>query len=402
MTSASMWPASWREVVSVRVPWKRWIHALAGRVLRGTGLLRGPGGDVRTVLVSGYTGLGHFVLKSVLIKQIEEVFPGSRVTIIAGNAFGTEHVLTRYETLILKQEAPTWRKLLFFWTLRGRRFDAVFLPCDAMPRFLIWGALLANIRNRVAHVFDEDEPPPDYFYTHRVPVRHGGPRSEIDLNLDLLEGLAVRPFVRRYQPVADLDVGIAPLERFGLQPGTYICVQIGAANGLPAPKRWLESSFRELIERLLQHPAGFAVVPVGDAGDAVISQRVCRGLMHERLIDTTGKASLAEAKILIAHCRLLICHDSGLLHLGNALGRPVLALYGPSDPDEYALRLPTFHLLRETCDCTPRLGLFPGRHEPTEAEVHEKCPIPKCMQRLTVDRVYDKCRELLAAELKPA
>ena len=230
-----------------------------------------------------------------------------------------------------------------------------------------------------------------------MPVRHGGPRNEIDLNLDLLEALVGRPFTRKYEPVADVEAGLAPLERFGLRPNQYICVQIGAANGQPAPKRWLEPYFRQLIERLLDEHPDFAVVPIGDAGDAAISRRVCDGLVHDRLIDTTGKTDLVEAKALLAHCRLLVCHDSGLLHLGNALGRRVLALYGPSDPDEYAMQLETFRVLRERCDCTPLLGLFPGRYEPTEAEVSARCPIPMCMERLSVDRVYETCVELLHA-----
>lgn len=99
---------------------------------------------------------------------------------------------------------------------------------------------------------------------------------------------------------------------------------------------------------------------------------------------------------MISFCKFLICHDSGLLHLGNALHKNVIAIYGPSDPDFYALNLPTFHVLRKPCDCTPLLGLFPGMlGEPTEEEVALKCPIPQCMERLTVGEVYAKCVELL-------
>jgi ADP-heptose:LPS heptosyltransferase len=362
-------------------------------LLQATRILRRSDDEVRRVLVSGYTGLGHFVLKSVVIKQIEEVFPACRVTIIAGNSFGTEHILSDYPTLILEQDAPAWRKAVFFWRLRRQRFDAVVLPCDASPKFLMWGVILADIPGRVGHVFDGLYLPP-YYYTHRVPVKRTGPRSEIDMNLDLVEALLGRPFQRRYRPSADVDLSSEALSRFGLQPDQYICVQPGAANGQPTTKRWLEQHFRQLIERLLQEHPGVAVVPVGDAGDAAISRRVCGGLVHERLIDTTGKVDLVEAKSLIAHCRLLICHDSGLLHLGNALGRSVIALYGPSEPDQYALRLTTCHVLQERCDCPP-LGLFPGMGEPTEAEAYARCPVPKCMERLSVDRVYEKCMELL-------
>jgi ADP-heptose:LPS heptosyltransferase len=346
------------------------------------------------VLVSGYTGLGHFVLKSVLIRHIEELYPGCKVSIIAGNTFGTEQLLDGYETLILQPESSALRKLIFFWRLRRRRFDAVFLPCDAAPKFLIRGCVLAGIPIRVGHVF-EGQSTPSYYYTVRVPVRRNGPRNEIDLNLDLLEAVYGKPFPRNYNPVVDVDRRALVSKAYGLLPKRYFCVQIGAANGLPTAKRWPEDHFRELLQRILEAHPEIAIVALGDKGDAPIVKRVCQGIVSKRLNNLAGITSLQETKSLIASGKFLICHDSGLLHIGNAVGTPVIALYGPSDADEYALRLPTFHILREACDCSPPLGLFPGLYEETEAERAARCPGPKCMRLLTVDRVYAKCAELL-------
>lgn len=334
------------------------------------------------------------MLKSVLIQQIEELYPGCRVCIIAGNSFGTEHVLRRYETLILREDASALRKLLFFWRLRRRRIDAVFLPCDAAPKFLIRGCVLAGIPLRVGHVL-EGQSVPAHYYTVPVAVRQDGPRSEIDLNLDLLEAVFGKPFRRRYLPVVDVEAAADVLERLGLSPKRYVCIQMAAANGLPTAKCWPEGHFRALVERMLEAHPEVTIVALGDEGDAPIVNLICAGIASKRLLNLAGKIDLHEAKSLIASSRLLLCHDSGLLHIGNAVGPEVIALYGPSDADEYALRLPTFHLLREACDCTPKLGLFPGLSAETEAERAARCPGPKCMRRLSVDRVYSKCMELL-------
>lgn len=373
---------------------KRFVHGVVGAVARRPFFTPRRPAQLRTVLISGYTGLGHFVLKSVLIQQIEELYPGCRVCIIAGNSFGTEHVLRRYETLILREDASALRKLLFFWRLRRRRIDAVFLPCDAAPKFLIRGCVLAGIPLRVGHVFD-GESVPAYYYTVPVPARQDGPRSEIDLNLDLLEAAFGKPFRRRYLPVVDVEAATDVLERLGLSPKRYVCIQMAAANGLPTAKCWPADHFRTLVERMLEAHPEITIAALGDEGDAPIVNRICEGIASKRLLCLAGRLSLDEAKILIASSRLLICHDSSLLHIGNAVGTEVLALYGPSDVDEYALGLPTFHLLREACDCTPKLGLFPGLCAETEAERAARCPGPKCMRRLAVDRVLRKCAELL-------
>src|SRR3989304_3400445 len=80
------------------------VHGIVGR-LHGMGLARTQPTSLKRVLISGYTGLGHFVMKTVLIRQIQELYPGCAVTIIAGNPFGTEHVLGGYRTVILQENS---------------------------------------------------------------------------------------------------------------------------------------------------------------------------------------------------------------------------------------------------------------------------------------------------------
>jgi ADP-heptose:LPS heptosyltransferase len=376
----------------VRAAARRGAHALLRQAHRSSRLSRPRPAAIRNVLVSGYTGLGHMVLRSVLIAQVEELYPGATVTVIAGNSYGTEHVFHRRPVLVLPQDAGLFRKLRFFARLRRRRFDAALLTFDATPRFLIWGCLIAGIPIRIGHVAGAAVP--DYYFTTCVALRRGGPRSEIDLNLDLLEALRGSPFERRYDPVVDLDEDTDVLGRYGLKGGEYITVQIGAANGLPTPKRWLPGYFRELLLRLLAEHPSLEIVALGDRGDLPLVERVCGGIETRRLKVVAGRIGVPETKALIARCRFLVCHDSGLLHLGNALGASVLALYGPSDPDVYTRRLATCHILQERCDC-PRLGLFPGAESPDEARAAARCPAPECMRRLTVNRVFDACTALL-------
>ncbi len=354
-----------------------------------------PSEGIHHVLISAYTGLGHFILRTAFIKKLEELYPGCRVTIIAGNSFGTEFILEKYPTLILKQESNALRKIFFFLKLRKERFDAVFLAFDAAPKFLIRGSILAGIPIRVGHVFDHI-PIPSYYYTIKVPVVQRKTRSEIDLNLDLLQALYGKSFQRDYYPFVDTDGDTTILEINGLMKDAYVCLQMGSSNGQSSPKRWLEGHYRGLILKLMESYPGLGVVALGDKGDSPIVNRICEGIKSERVKNLSGKTSMGETKSLISYCKFLICHDSGLLHLGNALRKNVIAIYGPSNPDFYALNLPSCHVLRKPCDCTPLLGLFPGMlSEPTEEEVVLKCPIPRCMERLTVDEVYEKCMELL-------
>lgn len=371
------------------------VHGVVGAVYRVLGPSRREVASVRRVLLSGYTGLGHFVLKSVLVDQMKDLFEDCSVAIITGEALGKEQILDSCEVITLDPGRSALEKAVFFLRLRRRKFDVILFPADAAPPFLLRGALLAAIPTRVGHVFP-DAFVPSYYYTHRVPVRLDGPRSELDMNLDLLEAIHGRLFKRRSRPTVGFVESPDLLAGHGLTPGEYICVQPGAANGNPTTKRWLEGHFSKLFTRLLESHSALSIVALGDTGDAPLVTRVCDGFEPARVKNLAGRTSLDETKTLIAGARLLVCHDSGLLHLGNALGAKVVALYGPSDPDAYAENLESFHLLREDCSC-PKQGLFPGLHTDVEEVAARRCPIPKCMEALTVERVFSTCVDLLKA-----
>lgn len=351
-------------------------------------------GKIQKVLLSAYTGLGNFVLKTPLIKKIEELYPGCTIYIIAGNSFGTEYVLHHYHTLILKENSSILKKFIFFLKMRKEKFNVVFLPMDASPKFLIRGCIIAGIPIRIGHIL-ENKHVPSYYYTKRVQVEHNKPRSEIDINFDLLQTLYQRDFHREYYPICNVRSSSEYIRKYGLEKNKYICLQMSAANGHPAPKIWIESRYRELLEKLLSEHQDLVLVALGDQGDSVVVNRICDGIKSNRLKNLSGKTDLEETKNLILYCKFLICQDSGLLHIANAMQKNVIAIYGPSDPDYYALNLPSCHIIRKKCDCSPCLGIFPGIFTLTEAAAAARCPVPECMKKITVDDVYMKCIELV-------
>ena len=92
-------------------------------------------------------------------------------------------------------------------------------------------------------------------------------------------------------------------------------------------KRWPVSHWRSLIELL---PAQRFVL-FGTVNDAAITAEVTAGF-GERVENLAGRTTLPDYCARLRGCRLLVTNDTGGMHLANALGVPLFALFGPTNP----------------------------------------------------------------------
>lgn len=351
-----------------------------------------------SVLFPTYTGLGNFILKTPMLRALRQVFPEVRLDLLAGGRWGAEFVLGETgwvnQVWVLSENATPLQALRFFWRLRRERYDVVFLPFDTSPTFLWWGSLVAGIPVRVAHTWervDRELGLPDRMGwtravpTHPVPVVRG--RHETDLNFDLLD--ALYPGVERsYDTVVSSADPVATLRRFGLEPRRYVVVQIGVANRGLTPRRWPTEHFRELVRALAG--LGWSVVLPGDRFEEEDIHQFAASC-GVPVVDLAGRTTVAEVAAVICEAAGLVCHDSGLLHISNAVGTPLVALFGPSDLPKVRPMAPTSRVLFKGLPCAPCMAGF----RMTEEEAFHACPIRyQCMRDISVEEVLAAVRQV--------
>jgi ADP-heptose:LPS heptosyltransferase/lauroyl/myristoyl acyltransferase len=102
---------------------------------------------------------------------------------------------------------------------------------------------------------------------------------------------------------------------------------IAGSENDPA-KRWPVAHWRRLIEELPDEK----FVLFGTPGDAAIAAQVCEGTDARRVSNQAGRTGLVDFAAGLARCRLLVSNDTGGMHLANALGVPLVGLFGPTNP----------------------------------------------------------------------
>lgn len=338
------------------------------------------------ILVSAYTGLGNFILKTPMIKKIKELYPLCYIDVIAGNSFGTEFVLKDSDlinkTLILNENSSMVEKYKFFLKLRDEKYDLFFLPFDANSKFLFFGSYLANIKTRIIHLQLQARLRTYFFNsmpnTLLVPLLQG--RHEIDLNLDLLEAYYSNPMERDYSTFISYKKESKILNRFALTKNRYIVLQVGAANGTKSAKKWSINNYKLLIERLNKKYNEYKIVTVGDKGDY---ENDIKQLENKDIdfVNTAGLTSLNEVTNILYYAKIVIANDSGIMHISNALDANLIALYGPTDYTRTRPLSKNAKILFSKTDCFCKMYNFKGN----ESELLEE--YPNCMDGIKVKDV---------------
>jgi len=138
-------------------------------------------------------------------------------------------------------------------------------------------------------------------------------------------------------------------------------VGIHVSGGRPI-KQWEPGRFADVAHRLIE-TTGATIVLSGSAGDRALVDSMKQALPADTIIDVAGHLDLLTLAAILERLDLLITGDTGPMHLAAAVGTPIVAVFGPSDPARYAPRGPLDHVVRVDLPCSPcnRIRLPPAR-----------------------------------------
>lgn len=149
---------------------------------------------------------------------------------------------------------------------------------------------------------------------------------------------------------ANADNAVRQLARLGLSTERPAVAFMPGAEYGPA-KQWPAHHFVQLAEDLIAQ--GQQVWILGSAKDRAVGETIAQSAASPHVHNLCGQTELGDVVDLLSLCTAAVSNDSGLMHVAAALGKPMAAIYGSSDPKHTPPLSPQARVIYLGLDCSP-------------------------------------------------
>lgn len=340
------------------------------------------------ILIVKLSAIGDVIHTLPALTALRRHYPDARITwlveeaaadLVRGHEALDRVLVSRRKHWVRELKGPGRAKSLremrdFIHALRDTRYDLI-LDFQALLKS---GVLIALAKGRRKVGFGpglEHQEHSYLFLNEKIPAVDMEIHA-LDRGLMLLEAIGIPRGKTTYDlPVGQNERRAADelLRRHGIAPSKPLVAVNPVAKW--ETKLWSTSSFARLADRLI-HRCGAQVVFTGSGQDrATISGILSR--MAFPAASLAGETSLKTLTALYRRCRLLVSTDTGPMHLGCAVGTPVIALFGPTAPWRTGPCGERHRVIRTGVACSPCFK--------------RACPIGtgECMRRISVAWVFE-------------
>jgi heptosyltransferase-2 len=309
------------------------------------------------ILIRATNWVGDAIMALPALRAVRTRFPDAEISVLArpyvADIYRDQQVcdqLIEYDAQGIHAGISGRERL--FAELRARKFDVALLLQNAFDA--AWLAWRAGIPQRIGYARDGRS----LLLTNAVAVPKPGeiPAHETFYYLELLrragwlDSLLGETFIAMTVPEEKRKRASEFLAKVGVRPKA-LRVAIGAGASYGSAKCWPPARFAEVANRLqLQSDAD--VILFATAAESAVSTAIASE-MRRPPIDLTGKTTIADLPSLLSQCHLFIGNDSGAMHVAAAVGLPVVAVFGPTDPLGTSPVTPRCTVVQEKPYCSP-------------------------------------------------
>lgn len=330
------------------------------------------------ILLIKLSAMGDTILMTPAIRNLRQYYPKAQIKMVVTKINREVLVDCPYidglifldlETLVKKP----WQFIGFIKLLRNQYFDLA-IDFDQWLRISPLLAFLSGAEQRIG--FQTPGQHRDQTYTKRV--IHDPDKHEIECFLDLLRVIEV--------PIIDKDPELwvqksiitkinKKLVDWGVEKGETVIGFHPGCGSHGFPRQWPEQSYVDLIKRLQEEHKGTIVLTGGTQEEGLVTRIASR--LDIKPVLAVGW-DLSETIALVKKFRVLVCGNTGVMHIAAAVKTPVVALHGPTNPNKWGPWGEQHTVVTAKSPCSPCLYLG----------YEYACQDYPCMATITVDEVY--------------
>lgn len=293
------------------------------------------------IMVRAPNWLGDAVMATPFLKRLAEKNPGVFVDVWAKPGL-TEMFRGAPGVSEVVALDPTETPWVLARGIRARTYTTAYILPPSFSSAL--APALAGVPDRIGYVADFRS----LLLTRALPLDERFHYVRRYLGLIGEEGIEVRPG-DLFVPRTSQEETDSFLAKAGAQ-GSVNFLAVAPGSRAPA-RRWFPDRFAAVIDGLGSDRMD--VLLMGAPEDRPYAAEVAR-LCHRKTIDLCGQTSVPMAASILSRCRALLTNESGLMHVGWAVGAPLVVVAGPSNPRLTSPFGPQVHVLQtREVPCVP-------------------------------------------------
>lgn len=311
----------------------------------------------KNILLISLQGIGDLLLTTSLLHALKIKISPVKLSVLTFN--GNKDILCgntdvdEVVTINLKDSSSLWRIINLLRNLRHNRYDLSICAYPSGLRSALIG-YACGAKERFGQgltIFKNFE----WLFTKQTEVNEV--KHAVLMNLDFLCLLGIDIDGKNAAVVLNLSEEDTKsssnlLEFEGVRSGDLaIAIHAGGGKFTAAYRNWPIERFSKVADILIKE-RGAKVIFVGGADDKnAVNEAI--GQMRNKPIVAAGRLSLKGTAALIKQTRLLICNNSGPMHLAAAVGVPTVSIFGSADPRIHKPWGENHIVLQKGLDCSP-------------------------------------------------
>lgn len=345
--------------------------------------------NIGRILIIKFAAIGDAVLLVPTIRALKRKFPDAKIYFLCSEI---NYSIVKRNTYIDKIININVYKFLinpfafvrFIMLLRRRKFDLI-LDTEQWSRI---NAIITSLaKSNYSVGFKVDRQYKHYLYGRYI--QHSRTQHEIENFLSLLHPLGIyaddsEKYPEFFLTKEEEELADKFIKENNLGERFLICFQ--PSTGISGYAReWKDENYSELGKRITGKYPDVRILLTGAKDDFERCENIKNGIGRNTM-NIAGKNTIGTDVAIVKRSNLMVCGNTGILHMSASVGTQTIGLHGPNNPLTWGAYDKNAIPILSDIYCSPCLYIG-----------HDfGCNSPTCMDRIKVDDVYLKIAEIIS------